>query len=166
MPINNLEELLIEQIRDIYHAENQLLKALPRMAKKASNEELRAAFEQHRVETERHVERLEEVFNRLGLKPKGKKCKGMEGLLEEGKEMLAEKGDPDAIDAGLIAAAQRVEHYEIASYGTVREFASQLGHTQIAKLLEQTLREEESTDKKLTELAERNINEQAMAANM
>ena len=140
MKENALKELYIDELRDIYNAENQLTKALPKMAKAATSDELRAGFEEHLEQTKGHVERLEQIFQELGEKPTGKKCKGMEGLVEEGDEMIKEAElEGEALDAGLISAAQRVEHYEIAAYGCVRTYANLLGESDAAKLLEQTL---------------------------
>jgi ferritin-like metal-binding protein YciE len=156
MKENVLKELYIDELRDIYSAENQLTKALPKMAKAATSDELRTGFEEHLEQTKGHVERIERIFKVLGEKPTGKKCKGMEGLVEEGNEMIKEdKLEGDALDAGLISAAQRVEHYEIAAYGCVRTYANLLGQDDAAKLLEQTLKEEKETDQKLTQLAEK-----------
>jgi ferritin-like metal-binding protein YciE len=163
MKLNSLETLYVEELRDLYNAENQLLKALPKMAKAASSPELKQAFEEHLEQTQEHVDRLDEIFDKLGQSPKGKKCKAMEGLIEEGSEILEEEGDPSVIDAGIIAAAQKVEHYEIASYGTVRTFANILGEEDAAELLQQTLDEEGETDKRLTELAEEIVNVEATA---
>ena len=165
MEMESLQELLVEEMRDLYNAENQLLKALPKMAKKASNPQLKKAFETHLKETEGHVQRLQRVFEKLGKKPTGKKCAAMEGLIEEGKEMMAEDMDEDTMDAALISAAQKVEHYEIASYGTVRTWAQLLGDEQTARTLQQTLDEEGKTDKLLTELAESSINIEAAQPN-
>jgi ferritin-like metal-binding protein YciE len=162
--MNPLEELLIDELKDIYSAENQIIKALPKMAKGASSPELKRAFERHLEETRRQVERLEQIGEALEIKLTGKKCKGMEGLIEEGKEILEEDLDENAIDAGLIGAAQKVEHYEIAAYGTARTHAEILGYTKIARLLQQTLNEEGNTDKKLTQLAESIINIEAVEA--
>jgi ferritin-like metal-binding protein YciE len=161
MEIDTLQELLIDEMRDIYSAENQITKALPKMAKKASNPQLKKAFETHLKETENHAKRLQQIFDKLGKKPTGKKCAAMEGLVEEGKEMMAEDMDDETMDAALIAVAQKVEHYEIASYGTVRTWAQAIGDDQTAKLLQQTLDEEGKTDKLLTELAESSINVEA-----
>ncbi len=152
--MENLTELLEEQIKDLYNAENQLLKALPRMAKKASSEELKDAFNAHLEETKGHVDRLEQVCESLDFSPKGKVCAAMKGLIEEGKEVLEEDGNDDVVDAALIAAAQRVEHYEMAAYGTVKTLATLLGHEDVAKLLDETLGEEKAADEKLTEVAE------------
>jgi ferritin-like metal-binding protein YciE len=154
MAMDTLEDLLEDELKDIYNAENQLLKALPKMAKKASAEALKAAFTSHLKETEGHVQRLEKVGKSLEISLKGKTCHAMEGLVEEGKEILEEDGDGPVIDAALIGAAQRVEHYEIAAYGTVRAIAEQLGHQDVVKLLQQTLDEEGAADKKLTSIAE------------
>ena len=161
MKIETLRDLYVEQLRDLYSAETQLVKALPKMAKAASYTELQNAFQEHLRQTEGHVQRIEQIFQQHGGKPSGQTCKGMEGLLTEGEEMIQSKGDPAAIDAGLIAAAQRVEHYEIAGYGCVRTYAQLLGDTRGAQLLQQTLDEEGMTDKKLTQLAERVINLEA-----
>lgn len=164
MPMQSLEDLFLHDLKDLYNAENQLLKALPRMAKKASAPELRRAFELHLKQTEQQVKRLERVFDTLDEKAKGKTCKGMQGLIEEGKEMMAEDIEDDVLDAALIASAQKVEHYEIASYGTARTYAEMLGNDTAAKLLQQTLDEEEETDKKLTQLAEQLVNVEAVEA--
>jgi len=161
---NPLEELLVDELKDIYSAENQIVKALPKMAKAASSAELKRAFERHLEETRRQIERLDQIGQALEVKLTGKKCKGMEGLIEEGKEIMEEFDDEDAIDAGLIGAAQKVEHYEIAAYGTARTHAEVLGFTKAARLLQQTLDEEEATDKKLTQLAESLINVEAATA--
>jgi ferritin-like metal-binding protein YciE len=149
-----LKELYVDELRDIYDAENQLTKALPKMAKAATSDELRSGFEDHLEQTMHHVERLDQIFEALGEKPTGKKCKGMQGLLAEGKEMIEEDMEGEAKDAGLISAAQRVEHYEIAAYGCVRTYANILGESEAASLLEKTLDEEKETDEKLTGLAE------------
>ena len=158
---NPLEELLIDELKDIYSAENQIIKALPKMAKAANSPELKRAFERHLEETRRQVERLDQIGQTLDTKLTGKKCKGMEGLIEEGKEIMEEDLEESAFDAGLIGAAQKVEHYEIAAYGTARTHAEMLGYTKAAKLLQQTLDEEGATDKKLTRLAETHINAEA-----
>jgi ferritin-like metal-binding protein YciE len=162
--MNPLEELLVDELKDLYSAENQIIKALPRMAKAATSPELRRAFERHLEETRRQVERLDQIGEELEMKMTGKKCKGMEGLIAEGKELLEEDLDEDALDAGLIGAAQKVEHYEIAAYGTARTHAEMLGFRKVAKLLQQTLNEEGATDKKLTQLAENVINYEAVNA--
>jgi ferritin-like metal-binding protein YciE len=161
MKVDNLREMFEDELKDLYSAENQLIKALPKMAKAATSKELKAAFEGHLGETKAHVERLEEVCTTLGISPKGKKCKAMEGLVTEGSEWIEEDADPDVMDAGLIAAAQRVEHYEMAGYGCVRTYAQLLGEAKVAKLLQKTLDEEGSCDKKLTQIAEK-INVEAM----
>ena len=157
-----LDELFHDTLKDIYYAEKKILTALPKMAKGASSDELKKAFESHLEQTKEHVERLTEIFDRLDEKPTGKTCQGMKGLIEEGSEMLEQEGDESVIDAGLIAAAQRVEHYEIAAYGTVRTFANLLGENDAAELLQQTLDEEGETDKQLSELAEDIVNEKAL----
>lgn len=151
---NGLKELYIDELRDLYDAENQLVKALPKMAKAAQSEELRSGFEEHLEQTRQHVQRLEQIFEELGEKPTGKKCKGMQGLVSEGKEMMEEDFEGALMDAALISAAQRVEHYEIAAYGTVRTYAKILGEQEAVSLLEETLEEEKETDEKLTEIAE------------
>lgn len=161
MALDSLHDLYVDELKDLYNAENQLLKALPRMAKKATSLELKAAFTEHLEVTRGQVERLDRIFERLGVSPRGKKCKAMEGLIEEGKEVIGEDGDPAVIDAALIACAQRVEHYEIAGYGCVRTFATLLGEDAAAKLLQATLDEEGAADKALTGLAETVINIQA-----
>jgi ferritin-like metal-binding protein YciE len=161
MKVETLRDLYVEQLHDLYSAETQLVEALPKMATAASNAQLKAAFSQHLNQTKQHVQRLETIFSQLGEKPKAQTCKGMQGLLKEGDEMIKTKGDAAAIDAGLIAAAQRVEHYEIAGYGCVHAYAEQLGSTSDAKLLQQTLDDEGATDKKLTQLAESVINVKA-----
>ena len=155
-----LRELYIEELKDLYNAENQLVKALPKMAKAASSDELRQGFEEHLEQTKGHVQRLEKIFQALGESPKGKKCKGMEGLVEEGSEVMKEDFEGALMDAALIGAAQRVEHYEIAGYGTVCAFAEELGETEQNSLLNETLEEEKETDDKLTQLAQQ-INAQA-----
>ena len=161
---NPLEELLHDELKDLYSAETQIIKALPKMIKACESPDLKRAFERHLEETKRQVERLEQVSQEIGLsKLTGKKCKGMEGLLEEGKELMAEL-DEDNMDAGLIGAAQKVEHYEIAAYGTARTHAEMLGYRKAAKLLQQTLDEEGATDKKLTALAESVVNFEAVEA--
>jgi ferritin-like metal-binding protein YciE len=154
MAMESLEDLLVDELKDLYSAENQLVKALPKMAKKATSPALKTAFTSHLAETKGHVERLQEIASSMGIKLGGKKCKAMEGLVEEGQEVLDEEGEDAVIDAALIGAAQRVEHYEIAAYGTVRAMAESLGHADVVKLIEQTLREEGAADKKLTQIAE------------
>ena len=164
MSMDSLKDLYIDELKDLYNAENQLLKALPKMAKKASAPELKRAFQDHLAQTEGHVTRLEKIFKALGEKPTGKTCKAMKGLVEEGKEIIEEDGDDSVLDAALIGAAQRVEHYEIAGYGVVRTFASLLGENSAVDLLQRTLNEEGETDKKLTALAETVINVDASEA--
>jgi ferritin-like metal-binding protein YciE len=163
MKVENLRELLVEELRDLYSAENQLTKALPKVAKAATSAELKKAIEHHLKETEGHVQRLEQIFEHLKESPKGKKCSGMEGLIEEADERIGDGGEPDAMDAGLIADAQRVEHYEISAYGSARTFANLLGEKQIVQLLEATLKEEKAADAKLNSIAEE-INIEAKAA--
>ena len=153
MPTVELRELYIDELKDLYNAENQLVKALPKLAKAASSDELRQGFEEHLEQTKGHVQRLEQIFESLDESPKGKKCKGMEGLIAEGSEVMEEDYEGSVLDAALIGAAQRVEHYEIAGYGTVRALAEQLGETEHVSLLEETLEEEKETDEKLTDLA-------------
>jgi ferritin-like metal-binding protein YciE len=162
MQLSTLEDLLVDELKDLYSAENQLLKAIPKMAKAATSKGLKAGFEKHLKQTEGHVERLEQVCETLDVSPKGKKCKAMEGLIEEGADVIDEDAEPEVKDAALIAAAQKVEHYEIAGYGCVRTYAELLGNTKAAKLLQQTLDEEADTDKALTKLAE-SINVEAEA---
>ncbi len=158
MASESLQDIYVEQLKDLYSAEQQILKALPKMAKAATHEDLRSAFEDHEVQTRTHVERLDKIFTQLGEKPGGHKCKGMEGLLAEGDELLEEHEESEALDVAMIAAAQRVEHYEIAGYGSVRTFANMLGLGDQADILQRTLDEEGDTDKKLTGLAETVIN--------
>ena len=160
---NPLEELLHDELKDLYSAESQIIKALPKMIKACESPDLKRAFERHLEETRRQVDRLEEIGGELDLKLTGKKCKGMEGLIEEGKEAMSEL-DEENMDAGLIGAAQKVEHYEIAGYGTARTHAEMLGLRKVAKLLQQTLDEETATDKKLTALAETVINIETVEA--
>jgi ferritin-like metal-binding protein YciE len=160
MANEGLKELYIDELKDLYSAENQLLKALPKLAKAASSDELQDGFKQHLEQTRGHVERLEQIFKSLDASPRGKKCVGMEGLVKEGSELMEEDFEQAVMDAALIGAAQRVEHYEIAAYGTVSEFARILGEEQHVSLLEETLQEEKETDEKLTSLA-KEINPQA-----
>jgi ferritin-like metal-binding protein YciE len=164
MDLNTLKDLYVEQLKDLYSAETQLVKALPKMAKAASSPDLRNGFEEHLRQTEGHVQRLEQIFQALGEDGKGKVCKAMQGLIAEGEETINEEARPSVKDAALIAAAQRVEHYEIAGYGTVRTYAAQLGEQQAVNLLEQTLNEEKQTDEKLSRLAQNAINPQAQRA--
>lgn len=158
---NGLQELFLDELKDLYHAEHQVLKALPKMAKAASAPDLRKAFQTHLRQTETQIERLERIFKLMDMEPRSKRCKGMEGIIEEGKEALEEDFVPAVMDAALVASSQRVEHYEMAGYGTLRTFAEMLGHTEAAKLLQETLQEEEDTDKLLTVLAKSHINQQA-----
>jgi len=160
MPNESMRELYIDELRDLYNAETQIVKALPKMAKASSNDQLREAFEEHLRETSEQVSRLEQIFEMMGEKPTGKKCLGMEGLIKEAAETMRESYEDPVMDAALIGAAQRVEHYEIAGYGTVREFAQLLGEEEHLSLLEETLNEEKQADEKLTQLAQE-INSQA-----
>jgi ferritin-like metal-binding protein YciE len=162
MKLDTLKKLYVEELRDVYSAEQQLVKALPKMAKGASSDELREAIETHLDETKGHVERLEQIFEELDESPKGKTCQAMKGLVEEGSEILEEKGEESVLDAGIIAAAQKVEHYEIATYGTLRTWADLLNQEEAARLLQETLDEEGEADKKLNELAEEIINPEAL----
>lgn len=164
MKLNSLKELFVHELRDVYDAEQQIVKALPKMIQAANYPELRSAFEEHLEQTQNQVSRLEQVFDLIGEKAKASKCKGMAGLIDEGKEMIDEDADPAAKDAGLISAAQKVEHYEIAAYGTVRTYAEMLGNKQAADLLDETLQEEKETDERLTALAENIINVDAVRA--
>jgi len=160
--MDTLQKLYTEELRDLYNAETQLLKALPKMAKGASSQELKDAFEKHLEQTKTHVERLEQVFEGLGEKAKGKTCQAMKGLIEEGSEILEEDGDESVLDAGIIVAAQKVEHYEIAGYGSVRTFAHLLGQNEAAELLQTTLDEESETNDILNKLAETVVNPEAL----
>jgi ferritin-like metal-binding protein YciE len=161
MELASLQDLFVEQLKDLYNAENQIIKALPKMIKKASAQELKDAFQEHLDVTKGQVERLEQVFESMGEKATGKTCKAMKGIIEEAKESMEEDAEPEVLDAALIADAQRVEHYEIAGYGTVRSYAELLGNKEAARLLQETLDEEGEADKKLTSLAETLINVQA-----
>ena len=156
-----LEDLYTDILKDLYSAEKQLVKALPKMAKNAESPDLQKAFQEHLKQTEGHVERIERIFSELDGSPRGKKCVGMEGLIEEGNEIMQEDAEPNVLDAGLIAAAQKVEHYEIASYGTARAWAERLGYNSAARLLQQTLDEESMANEKLTKIAESHINMEA-----
>jgi len=162
MKLETLHDLFVDELKDLYNAEVQLTKALPKMAKAAASEDLRTAFEDHLEETEQQIERLETVFKQIDESPKGKRCKAMTGLIEEGKELIESDGEDAVKDAALIAAAQRVEHYEIAGYGTVRTYAQLLGFDEAAKLLQQTLDEESAANEKLTDLA-KHINMEAQS---
>ncbi len=163
MEMETLKDLYVEELKDLYSAENQIIKALPRMIKAASHPELKQAFTKHLKETQVHASRIEQVCDDLGVSPRGKKCVGMEGLLEEGKDLIKEKPDQDVLDAGLIAAAQHVEHYEMAGYGCVRTYARQLGYATQADILQTTLDEEGHADKVLTQIAESSVNIEAEA---
>jgi len=162
MNLATLKELYVEELRDLYNAENQLIKALPKMAKGASSDELKEAFEKHLEQTKGHVQRLEQVFEELGEKTKGKTCQAMKGLIEEGSEVLKADGEDSVLDAAIIVAAQKVEHYEIASYGSVRTFAQLLGQDKSAELLQQTLDEESEANELLNKLAEDIVNPEAL----
>ena len=161
MELETLQDLYTEQLKDLHSAESQIVKALPKMIKAASHNELKQAFTKHLKETEVHVQRIEQVCDELGVSPRGKKCVGMEGLLKEGSELIKEKPEPDVLDAGLIAAAQHVEHYEMAGYGCCRTYARQLGYESQAEMLQATLDEEGNAGKILTEIAEATINVEA-----
>lgn len=162
MKLDTLQKLYTDELRDLYNAENQLLKALPKMAKGASSQELKEAFEKHLEQTKTHVKRLEQVFDELDENPKGKTCRAMKGLIEEGSEILKEDGDDSVLDAGIIVAAQKVEHYEIAGYGSARTFAHLLGQNKAAELLQATLDEESETNEILNKLAENVVNPEAL----
>jgi ferritin-like metal-binding protein YciE len=161
MSLDSLDKLFLEELKDVYNAEKQIVRALPRMAKAAESQELQQAFTSHLKETQGHVQRLERIFKNLDHPARGKKCKGMEGLLEEGKEILEQEGAGAVIDAALISAAQRVEHYEMAAYGCLRTYAQLLGYSEAEKLLQQTLSEEEAADQKLTQIGESGVNRAA-----
>jgi len=161
---NPLEELLVDELKDLYNAENQMVKALPKMIKATGSPELKRAFERHLEQTRNHVDRLDQIGSELDVRLSGKKCRGMEGIIAEGSELIGEDLDQDALDAGLIGAAQKIEHYEIAGYGTARAHAGMLGYNKIARLLQQTLNEEGAADKKLTALAESIVNVEAVQA--
>jgi ferritin-like metal-binding protein YciE len=162
MKLGTLQQLYISELRDLYSAENQLLKALPKMAKAASSEELKEGFEEHLEQTKGHVERLEQIFQQLDESPKGKTCHAMKGLIEEGSEILKEDGEDSVLDAGIIVAAQKVEYYEIAGYGSARTFANLLNQDEAARLLQSTLEEEAETNETLNRLAERIVNPDAL----
>ena len=162
MELDSLKKLYVDELKDLYSAENQILKNMPRMIKAASSKELKRAFAQHEKMTQRQVKRLERVFRMLGERPGGKKCVGMEGLVNEAKELIQEKPEPEVLDAGLISKAQHIEHYEMAGYGTVRTYARTLGYDDQATLLQETLDEEQMTDKLLTGIAENGINVDAV----
>ena len=158
MKLTSLHDLFLDSLRDLYNAENQIIKALPKMAKTADSEELQKGFQEHLEQTRRRVERLEKVFEIMGAKARSKTCQAMEGIIEEGKELMKESAEPEVLDAGLIASAQKVEHYEMACYGTVRAWAQQLGQNEAADLLQQTLDEEIDADRKLSNIAESMVN--------
>lgn len=162
MSIRNLRDLFVDQLLDLYSAEEQITEALPKMADSATSEELKQAFHHHLRQTERQLERLDRIFERLGIQRESETCEGIAGIIDEGEEVMHESEDSHVRDAALIAAAQRVEHYEIASYGTARAYAEFLGEEEAAELLQETLDEEAITDKKLTQLAESHINAEAM----
>lgn len=164
MQLSTLNDLFVRELRDVYNAERQLIRTLPSMAKKANSPDLSQAIEMHLEETENQAARLEQVFEMLDVSSRGPVCKGMKGIIDEGKETMSDAGEPDVADAGIIASAQKAEHYEIATYGTLCEYANVLGHSEIADLLKQTLEEEKAADKKLTELAEHGINAMATTA--
>jgi ferritin-like metal-binding protein YciE len=164
MAVKSVNDLLIDELQDIYHAEKQLVKALPKMAKKAKSEQLRQAIERHLEETKGQVQRLEQVFEKLDAKPRAKRCEAMEGLIEEAEQLMGEIATPEVLDAAMIGAAQKVEHYEIASYGTLSTLAEELGHSEAARLLEQTLEEEKAADQKLNQIALSGVNKSALQA--
>ncbi len=163
MTLNSFDDLFVEQLQDLYDAEQRLTKALPKMAAAAHNHSLKSAFQEHLRQTEGHVSRLERAFRTLGKTPNARTCAAMKGLIEEGSEAVSADGDADVKDAALIAAAQRVEHYEIAGYGCARTFAERLGRSDVAQILQQTLDEEAGADKKLTAIAEQIVNPKAAA---
>ena len=164
LKLDSLRDLMVEELRDLYSAETQLLDALPKMAEAASSNQLKSAFSDHLEETRQHVSRLERIFQQIGEKSSGETCEAMKGLIKEGEILVKAEGAPDVRDAGLIGAAQRVEHYEIAGYGTARSLARRLGESQIAETLQQTLNEEAEADKKLTSIAESQVNVAASAS--
>jgi len=161
MKLNSLHDLYVHELQDLYSAENQIIKALPKMAENATTTELRSAFEEHLHQTREHVNRLDRIFERLNESAKGDKCQGVEGIIEEGEDLMDKDATESVCDAALIGSAQKVEHYEMAGYGTVRTFAQQLGYSEDARLLQMTLQEEEQTDKKLSSIAERRVNTEA-----
>jgi len=164
MALNSVQDLLIDELRDIYHAEQQLVKALPKMAKAAKSDQLRQAFQHHLEETNGQVERLQQVFEKLGARARGQRCEAMQGLIEEANEMMDEISTPEGLDVALITAAQKVEHYEIASYGSVRALAEALGQKDVVKLLSETLDEEKQADEKLNKIAMSDVNKTALKA--
>ncbi len=161
MAVKSLDDLFVHTLKDVLYAEQAILKALPKMEKKASSDALKTAFGEHRKETEEHVERLNKVFEQIGKKASASKCEAIVGITEEAEELMGEIEDPEALDAGMTAAAQAVEHYEIARYGTLVAWAKELGHTEAAKILEKTLGEEKAADEKLTGIAESRLNKRA-----
>ncbi len=163
MKLDTMQDLFVDQVLDLYSAESQIVKALPKMADAATTPDLQRGFHEHLEQTKTHVDRLRQICDDLNIPINGSSCKGMEGIIDEGKDFVSAKGDPVVRDAGLIAAAQRVEHYEISGYGTARTFANRLGYSKAAQLLEQTLTEEKQTDQKLTNLAEREVNQKAQS---
>lgn len=162
MPVKTTQDLLLEELRDIYHAEKQLARALPKMAKAAKNDQLRECFELHTEQTKGQIERLEQVFEKLDARSRGKRCEAMEGLIEEAREMMDEIKTPEVLDAALIGGAQKVEHYEIAAYGTMRTLAEAMGQREVAELLDETLAEEKETDEKLNQVALSEVNQKAL----
>mgnify|MGYP001774014755 CR=1 FL=1 len=164
MALKSMQDLAIHKLQDLYDAENQIVKALPEMIDAVSNQQLKQGLQAHLDQTKQQVQRLEQIFQQLGEKPGGEKCKGMEGLIKEGQKIIKEGGEPAVLDAAIIGAAQAVEHYEIAGYGTARTIAQSLGMNEAAQLLEQTLNEEKQTDEQLTQIAEQNVNQQAKQA--
>lgn len=159
--MKNLEDLLVDQLKDLYSAETQIIQALPKMAKAAHSQELRMGFEEHLEQTRQQKDRIDQIFQHIEGTPRGKKCVGMEGLLKEGEEVMQEQMEPEVLDAALIASAQKVEHYEISGYGTAATYADMLGHKEIARLLKETLNEEEQVDAKLTKMAKMKVNKNA-----
>jgi ferritin-like metal-binding protein YciE len=163
MKLENLQQLFVKELRDLYDAENQITDALPKMIDAAHNPQLKSALQEHLQVTKQQISRLDQIFQKLNQKPTGETCKGMKGVIKEGDEIVSAGGDPSTVDAGIISAAQRVEHYEMAGYGTVRTYAELLGHQDMARLLQQTLDEEEQADEKLSQIA-RSVNVEAKAA--
>lgn len=164
MAIKSMHDLLVDSVKDIYYAEKQVQKTMPRMIKKVSSNNVRKAFEQHSKETEKQIARLEKVFKELNMAPKGKKCPAIDGIIQEGREIMDEIDDPNVMDAAIIGFAQKIEHYEITSYGTARTFANHLGMNKLASLLQDTLNEEYATDDKLTQMAQSEVNVEAVGA--
>ncbi len=164
MPLNSMQDLAIHKLQDIYDAENQALQAYPQIIQAVSSQELKQGMQQHVEQTQKQVQRLEQIFQQLGQNPGGQKCAGMQGLIQEAQKIVQEGGAPEVLDAAIIGAAQAIEHHEIAAYGTARTIAQQLGMSEAAQLLEQTLDEEKQTDARLTQLAEQSVNQKAQAA--